>query len=93
MLTFCQNIHRNITVSVVMFLAERAFPFTNFEILDEIIPSAAGMADLCGREEPVHLYNDRTVLFCDIFQDIHERREAIIADFLAVSDGCLPLHI
>ena len=51
------------------------------------------MADLCGRKEPVHLYNDRTVLFCDIFQDIHERREAIIADFLAVPDGCLPLHI
>ena len=77
----------------MVFLTERTFPFTDLEILDEIIPSTAGMADLCGRKEPIHLYNDRTVLFCDIFQDIHERREAIITDFLAVADGCLPLHI
>ena len=93
MLTFCQNIHRRITVSVVVFLAKWTFPFTDLEILDKIIPSPAGMTDLCGRKEPVYLYNDRTVLFCDIFQDIHERRESIIADFLAVPDGCLPLHI
>ena len=78
MLTFCQNIHSGVTVSVVVFLAERTFPFTDLEILDEIIPSTAGMTDLCGRKESVHLYNDRTVLFCDIFQYIHEKREAII---------------
>ena len=77
----------------MVFLAEWALPFTDLEVLDEIIPSAAGMADLCRREESVHLYNGCTVLFCDIFQDIHERREAIVADFLAVTDGCLPLHI
>ena len=86
MLTFCQNIHSGVTVSVVVFLAERTFPFTDLEILDEIIPSTAGMTDLCGRKEPVHLYNNRTMLFCDIFQDIYKRRETIIVDILAVAD-------
>ena len=80
-------------VSLVMFLTERAFPFTDLELLHELISSTAGMTDLCRPGGSVYLYNDRTVLFCNICQDIHERRKTIITDFLAVPDGCLPLHI
>ena len=90
---FGQNILSGIAVAVVVRLAERAFPFADFQILDERVFQTAVVAELGRREELPDLHDCSAVLGSNVLQDVDEGRETVVPDLLTMPCGSLPFHV